>query len=65
MTQRVSSNAEMIDYFIAFWLPPVGVFLRRGCGADLLINILLCSKCRRPPLSGKRHLDLPTNEPPT
>ncbi|TEB31257.1 hypothetical protein FA13DRAFT_1629272, partial [Coprinellus micaceus] len=25
----------------AFLLPPLGVFLERGCGADLLINILL------------------------
>ncbi|KAA1474915.1 UPF0057-domain-containing protein [Dentipellis sp. KUC8613] len=25
----------------AILLPPVGVFLERGCGADLLINILL------------------------
>ncbi|KAH7923503.1 UPF0057-domain-containing protein [Leucogyrophana mollusca] len=25
----------------AFILPPLGVFLERGCGADLLINILL------------------------
>lgn len=45
MAQQVSSTAEMIDYFIAFFLPPVGVFLRRGCGADFFINILLCSKC--------------------
>ncbi|KAK3045640.1 hypothetical protein LTR09_012794 [Extremus antarcticus] len=27
---------------IAIFLPPVAVVLRRGCGADLLINILLC-----------------------
>ncbi|KAJ7905396.1 plasma membrane proteolipid 3, partial [Mycena olivaceomarginata] len=25
----------------AIILPPLGVFLERGCGADLLINILL------------------------
>ncbi|KAI0724095.1 putative stress response RCI peptide [Fomitopsis betulina] len=25
----------------AIILPPVGVFLERGCGADLLINIVL------------------------
>ncbi|EGN95406.1 hypothetical protein SERLA73DRAFT_60363 [Serpula lacrymans var. lacrymans S7.3] len=26
---------------LAFILPPLGVFFERGCGADLLINILL------------------------
>ena len=26
---------------LAVILPPLGVFLERGCGADLLINILL------------------------
>lgn len=70
MTRQVSSTSEMIDYFIAFFLPPVspppsshtglvgqdlgqladvcptalpqvGVFLKRGCHADLFINILL------------------------
>jgi uncharacterized membrane protein YqaE (UPF0057 family) len=32
---------EFCKGLIAFLLPPVGVFLERGCGADLLINILL------------------------
>ncbi|CAN8098022.1 unnamed protein product [Discula destructiva] len=41
MGKRVSSGAEMIDYLIAFFLPPLGVFFKRGCGADLIINILL------------------------
>ncbi|KIO06528.1 hypothetical protein M404DRAFT_139100 [Pisolithus tinctorius Marx 270] len=27
--------------FFAFILPPLGVFLERGCGADLLINVCL------------------------
>ncbi|KIJ68988.1 hypothetical protein HYDPIDRAFT_79695 [Hydnomerulius pinastri MD-312] len=27
--------------FLAFILPPLGVFFERGCGADLLINICL------------------------
>ncbi|KZT26303.1 plasma membrane proteolipid 3 [Neolentinus lepideus HHB14362 ss-1] len=27
--------------FFAIFVPPIGVFLERGCGADLLINILL------------------------
>lgn len=52
MAKQVSSTAEMIDYVIAFFLPPVGVFLRRGCNADFFINILLCSKsCSMIPLS--------------
>lgn len=27
--------------FVAIWLPFVPVFIRRGCGADLVINIAL------------------------
>ncbi|PSR77023.1 UPF0057-domain-containing protein [Coniella lustricola] len=38
---QVSSTSDMIDYFIAFFLPPVGVFLKRGLNADFVINILL------------------------
>ncbi|CRK34343.1 hypothetical protein BN1723_004021 [Verticillium longisporum] len=30
-----------VQILLAIILPPVGVFLERGCGADLLINILL------------------------
>lgn len=67
MAKQVSSTAEMIDYLISFFIPPVstwlnvtnawsieyyhslpiltrpklGVFFKRGCGADVLINILL------------------------
>jgi uncharacterized membrane protein YqaE (UPF0057 family) len=29
-------------YFLAIWIPFVPVAIRRGCSADLLINILLC-----------------------
>ena len=33
-----------VDLFsFAILLPPVGVFLERGCNADFLINILLVS----------------------
>lgn len=45
-TQKNSSFAN-IDFsdickiLLAIILPPVGVFLERGCGADFLINILL------------------------
>lgn len=34
-------NSDIIKLIFAVILPPVGVFLERGCGADLLINILL------------------------
>ncbi|RMX93441.1 hypothetical protein D0867_14202 [Hortaea werneckii] len=32
---------DIIKIIFAIILPPVGVFLERGCGADFLINILL------------------------
>ncbi|EEB05362.1 plasma membrane proteolipid Pmp3 [Schizosaccharomyces japonicus yFS275] len=36
------TGSDIIKIICAIFLPPVGVFLERGCGADLLINILLC-----------------------
>ncbi|KAF8878322.1 hypothetical protein BD779DRAFT_1649967 [Infundibulicybe gibba] len=42
MTKVVSSNADVFLYFLAILLPPVSVFLKRGCAADFWINILLC-----------------------
>nr|XP_031862953.1 plasma membrane proteolipid 3 [Kwoniella shandongensis]KAA5530025.1 plasma membrane proteolipid 3 [Kwoniella shandongensis] len=33
--------SDIIKIVLAVILPPLGVFLERGCGADLLINILL------------------------
>ncbi|TXT14718.1 uncharacterized protein COLE_00911 [Cutaneotrichosporon oleaginosum] len=33
--------SDIIKIILAIILPPLGVFLERGCGADLLINILL------------------------
>ncbi|BFZ61545.1 plasma membrane proteolipid Pmp3 [Saitoella coloradoensis] len=33
--------SDICKIIIAIILPPLGVFLERGCGADLLINILL------------------------
>lgn len=33
--------SDICKIILAVILPPVGVFLERGCGADLLINILL------------------------
>lgn len=34
-------NSDICKIILAIILPPLGVFLERGCGADLLINILL------------------------
>jgi len=33
--------SDICKIILAILLPPVGVFLERGCGPDLLINILL------------------------
>ncbi|KAG4031633.1 hypothetical protein MFRU_008g00010, partial [Monilinia fructicola] len=33
--------SDICKIILAIILPPVGVFLERGCGADFLINILL------------------------
>ncbi|EMF17724.1 UPF0057-domain-containing protein [Sphaerulina musiva SO2202] len=35
------TGSDIIKIIFAIFIPPVGVFLERGCGADLLINILL------------------------
>ncbi|KAI0540639.1 hypothetical protein GGR58DRAFT_460385 [Xylaria digitata] len=32
--------SDICKIFFAIILPPLGVFLERGCGADLLINLL-------------------------
>jgi len=36
-----ANAAELIELLFSILLPPIGVFLRRGCGVDLVINILL------------------------
>ncbi|ETN42468.1 uncharacterized protein HMPREF1541_01624 [Cyphellophora europaea CBS 101466] len=36
-----SSTGDVLLYFMAIFLPPVSVFLKRGCAADFLINICL------------------------
>lgn len=36
-----ANAAELIELLFSILLPPIGVFLRRGCGVDLIINILL------------------------
>lgn len=33
--------SDLCKILFAILLPPLGVFLERGCGADFLINILL------------------------
>ncbi|EZF09764.1 plasma membrane proteolipid 3 [Trichophyton rubrum D6] len=33
--------SDICKIILAIILPPIGVFLERGCGADLLINICL------------------------
>lgn len=35
------SYSDICKIILAVLLPPLGVFLERGCGGDLLINILL------------------------
>ena len=34
--------SDVLLVILAILLPPVAVFIRRGCGVDLVINILLC-----------------------
>ncbi|PBP17825.1 plasma membrane proteolipid 3 [Diplocarpon rosae] len=38
---RGNRASDICKIILAIVLPPLGVFLERGCGADLLINILL------------------------
>ncbi|KAF8908616.1 hypothetical protein CPB84DRAFT_1767086 [Gymnopilus junonius] len=37
----VSSASNMSLYFLAIFLPPLTVFMKRGCGADFWINVCL------------------------
>ena len=37
----MSGGAEICKVVIAIFLPPIAVLLERGCGVDLVINILL------------------------
>ncbi|GFZ48638.1 Plasma membrane proteolipid 3 [Saitozyma sp. JCM 24511] len=37
----MSTMSDIVLYIIAIFLPPLAVFARTGCGADVLINILL------------------------
>ncbi|KAG9238041.1 hypothetical protein BJ875DRAFT_452139 [Amylocarpus encephaloides] len=42
MSGQASSNGDVLMYLLAIFIPPIPVFLKAGCGADFLINILLC-----------------------
>ncbi|KAF8419430.1 putative RIC1 protein [Tirmania nivea] len=35
------TGSDIFKIILAVILPPLGVFLEKGCGGDLLINILL------------------------
>ncbi|KAN0133811.1 Proteolipid membrane potential modulator [Lactarius tabidus] len=35
------TGSDICKILCAIFIPPLGVFLERGCGADFLINILL------------------------
>ncbi|KAF3014006.1 plasma membrane proteolipid Pmp3 [Neopestalotiopsis sp. 37M] len=35
------TGSDIFKIILAIILPPVGVFLERGCGADFCINVLL------------------------
>ncbi|KAM0189790.1 hypothetical protein ACHAPA_008593 [Fusarium lateritium] len=37
----ILESSDICKIILAVILPPVGVFLERGCGADFFINILL------------------------
>ena len=41
MGKILTTNSDIIKIIFAIILPPLGVFLERGCNADFLINILL------------------------
>ncbi|KAE8215232.1 hypothetical protein CF327_g1444 [Tilletia walkeri] len=39
--KQPSSTNDVLLYFIAIFIPPASVFIKRGCGADFWINLLL------------------------
>ncbi|KAI9633963.1 uncharacterized protein MKK02DRAFT_38633 [Dioszegia hungarica] len=41
MARPPSSGGDIILYVLALLIPPVPVFMKRGCGGDVIINILL------------------------
>ncbi|KAJ7031563.1 hypothetical protein C8F04DRAFT_693031, partial [Mycena alexandri] len=41
LTTMAFTASDILKIIAAVILPPLGVFLERGCGTDLLINVLL------------------------
>ncbi|KAJ1302013.1 hypothetical protein OPQ81_000848 [Rhizoctonia solani] len=41
MSRPPSSTSDVLLYFLALLVPPIPVFVKRGCSADVIINILL------------------------
>ncbi|KAI0246179.1 UPF0057-domain-containing protein [Lactifluus subvellereus] len=41
MASKVSSTHDVLLYFLAIFIPPLPVFFKRACHADLWINIAL------------------------
>ncbi|KAF2010679.1 hypothetical protein BU24DRAFT_427790 [Aaosphaeria arxii CBS 175.79] len=42
MSNGTSSTSDVLLYFLAIFVPFLSVFMKRGCAADLWINIALC-----------------------
>jgi Uncharacterized homolog of Blt101 len=56
VTDLHSRISDICKIILAIILPPLGVFLERGCGVDLLINILLtCLGVSLSPLTKSSH----------
>ncbi|KAE8449532.1 plasma membrane proteolipid Pmp3 [Mollisiaceae sp. DMI_Dod_QoI] len=36
-----SSSSDVFAYLVAIFIPPLAVFLKRGCAVDFLINVCL------------------------
>jgi uncharacterized membrane protein YqaE (UPF0057 family) len=53
-------TSDICKIILAIFLPPLGVFLERGCNADFLINILL-TVLGYIPVSSGTHTPSPTN----
>lgn len=41
LSKVLTKGSDIIKIILAIFLPPLGVFLERGCNADFFINILL------------------------
>jgi len=38
----MSDSSRLLHIILAIFLPPIAVFLKKGIGKDLIINIILC-----------------------